>query len=390
MSEYQYYEFVAIDQPLTLAQVAELRSRSSRATITPTCFVNEYHWGNLKGDPVNWMQRYFDAHVYVANWCSCRLLLRVPRGVFDTGTLQTFATESTLTVDRTDMHWILDWSLDESEDYDRFGAEDGRGWMGRLAPLRDELLRGDLRPLYLGWLAGVCSGEVDVETLEPSPPSGLSRLTAAQQSLVDFLEIDQDILTAAGLTDQQVSVVDASGDTGNDAELDAWIAKLPSAERAAVLKLLLTGHSQQAERRLKLRFLTWQREQQSIGESGTQRRTVAELQELAQSAAKTRKQQEAVQRKKAEAKQQVKREAYLRTLAVDFERCWIAADKNAERGIASAYDDVKRALVDLADAYMLCASRAEFDRQLSQFMARHGKRSALMRRLVESGLWKKS
>ena len=78
MSEYQYYEFVAIDEPLTPTQMAELRSRSSRATITATSFVNEYQWGDLKGDPADWMRRYFDAHVYVANWCSCRLLLRVP------------------------------------------------------------------------------------------------------------------------------------------------------------------------------------------------------------------------------------------------------------------------------------------------------------------------
>jgi len=33
MSEYQYYEFVAIDRPLTRKEMAELRSRSSRAAI---------------------------------------------------------------------------------------------------------------------------------------------------------------------------------------------------------------------------------------------------------------------------------------------------------------------------------------------------------------------
>ncbi|MEO6421994.1 MAG: hypothetical protein ABIR84_04745 [Candidatus Nitrotoga sp.] len=44
----------------------ELRARSSRTSITPTSFVNDYQWGNLKGDPVDWMWRYFDIHVYVA------------------------------------------------------------------------------------------------------------------------------------------------------------------------------------------------------------------------------------------------------------------------------------------------------------------------------------
>jgi hypothetical protein len=42
MSEYQYYEFLALDRPLTEEQRAELRSISSRAEITATRFVNEY------------------------------------------------------------------------------------------------------------------------------------------------------------------------------------------------------------------------------------------------------------------------------------------------------------------------------------------------------------
>jgi len=39
MSEYQYYEFIAIDEPLTQKQMAELRARSSRANITLASFV---------------------------------------------------------------------------------------------------------------------------------------------------------------------------------------------------------------------------------------------------------------------------------------------------------------------------------------------------------------
>lgn len=386
MSEYQYYEFVAIDEPLTSKQMAELRARSSRASITPTSFVNDYQWGNLKGDPVDWMRRYFDAHVYVANWCTCLLYLRVPKSAFDAETLRAFKTKNVFSVEQTKTHWLLEWGLDESDNYDRFAEEDGRGWMGRLAPLRDELLRGDMRPLYLGWLAGVSAGEVDEKAAEPLPPPGLSRLTAAQQSLAEFLEVDEDLLAAAALSDQQGSKPDSEG----DAELDVWIAAVPAAEKTVMLKLLLTGNAQQAERKLKLRFLAWQREQQSLVRPETRRRTVAELQELAASAAEARKRQEAVRRKKAEAERRAKRETYLRTLAADFDPCWQAADKLAERGIASAYDEVKRALVDLSEAYALCAARADFDRQLVQFMARHGKRGALVRRLVDAGLWKKS
>ena len=78
MSEYQCYEFVALDRPLTPKQMAELRTISTRAELTPTRFWNEYHWRDLKGDPAKLVKRYFDAHMYFANWGTHRLMLRIP------------------------------------------------------------------------------------------------------------------------------------------------------------------------------------------------------------------------------------------------------------------------------------------------------------------------
>lgn len=50
MSEYQYYEFQAIDRLLSPEEIRVLRSHSSRARITPSSFVNEYSFGSFKGD----------------------------------------------------------------------------------------------------------------------------------------------------------------------------------------------------------------------------------------------------------------------------------------------------------------------------------------------------
>lgn len=50
MSEYQCYEVVALERPLTAKQMAELCNVSTRAEITPTGFWNEYHYGDFKGD----------------------------------------------------------------------------------------------------------------------------------------------------------------------------------------------------------------------------------------------------------------------------------------------------------------------------------------------------
>ena len=77
MSEYQYYEFQAIDRRLTETEMQTLRRYSTRAQITPTSFVNEYHWGDFKGDADAWMKRYFDAFLYFANWGTRILQLRL-------------------------------------------------------------------------------------------------------------------------------------------------------------------------------------------------------------------------------------------------------------------------------------------------------------------------
>ncbi|MBI5967184.1 MAG: hypothetical protein HY882_04935 [Deltaproteobacteria bacterium] len=78
MSEYQYYDFQAIDRPLTEKEMQELRSYSTRARITPTSFVNDYSWGRFKGDEDAWMEKYFDAFFYLANWGTHVFKLRLP------------------------------------------------------------------------------------------------------------------------------------------------------------------------------------------------------------------------------------------------------------------------------------------------------------------------
>lgn len=68
VSEYQYYEFAALDHVLDQRQQSELRAISTRAQITPVSFVNTYAWGDLKADPRRLVERYFDAFLYLANW----------------------------------------------------------------------------------------------------------------------------------------------------------------------------------------------------------------------------------------------------------------------------------------------------------------------------------
>lgn len=52
MSEYQYYEFQAIDRSLSQADRRALRAFSTRARITATSFTNFYEWGDIKGEQI--------------------------------------------------------------------------------------------------------------------------------------------------------------------------------------------------------------------------------------------------------------------------------------------------------------------------------------------------
>ncbi|MGA2451247.1 MAG: hypothetical protein ABTD50_21520 [Polyangiaceae bacterium] len=194
MSEYQCYEFVALDRPLTSEQMAELRAISTRAEITPTRFWNEYQWGNLKADPAKLMERYFDAHMYFANWGTHRLMLRLPVKRVDRKCLHAYFVGDAARARTAGDHLIVDL---HSEDEEPDHYEESQGSLAALAPVRADLLRGDLRVAYLAWLLAIQAGDVDDDDVEPSVPPGLSDLTAAQAAMVEFLRIDEDLIAAA-------------------------------------------------------------------------------------------------------------------------------------------------------------------------------------------------
>lgn len=359
MSEYQYYEFSAIDHPLTPQQQAELRSRSSRATITANGFVNEYHWGDLKGDPQDWMQRYFDAHVYSANWGCCHLMLRLPADAVDRAMLDACCqpTISDVTSDFLDAFEVqstgklclIEWRLDDdSGEHQRFWSQtDGPGWMDRLLPLRDELLRGDTRPLYLGWLARVRAEQLGDDDIEPPLPAGLRELSAAQQALVEFLEIDPDWLNAAAQSSPPRC-------RAAEPEYDAWLAQRTEQELRASARLLLEGRGQEAERTLRSAFFAWEASRQTPDERTPRRR----LADIAQDVAAMRE-------------QRLERERKVRAA--------IEAEQQAERRAQ-----------DLAEALSQNGREPEFRRGLVRLQATHGKRPAWVARLEKAGLLRSS
>ena len=214
-------------------------------------------------------------------------------------------------------------------------------------------------------------------------PPGLSELSLPQQALVEFLEIDPDILAAAMAGSARAPTTDAD----DRDRLDAWLGEWSRDEMVAVLKLITQGQGQDAERRVRIRHATWLKAQRPARASATPRRSVAELSELAKLASGPRLEREAKERAQQEAERRHQREAHLRRLMADVDKHWEAVDVQAKRGSASGYDQAVRALAELAEGHALTSSREEFERTLRQFVVRHATRGALLRRLTEAGLW---
>src|SRR5579864_640839 len=235
MSEYQYYEFLALDRPLTVEQRAELRSISTRAEITATRFVNEYEWGDLKGDPRDMVKRYFDAFLYLANWGTRRLMFRLPREVLDSEIAGQYCCTDTASLIQTDSHLILSLYLDR--DPDDYWDEPG-GQLAAMVQARSELAAGDLRLLYLAWLLALQQDEVSDEDTEPPVPAGLGNLSAGLQAIVDFFEIDEDLIAVAAAVSP--SIEEPRGQVG-------WIASLPLAEKDALLARVAAGEGAQVQ-----------------------------------------------------------------------------------------------------------------------------------------------
>lgn len=236
MSEYQYYEFLAIDRPLTKKQVGELRACSTRARITSTGFVNEYHWGNFKGNERTWMERYFDAFLYVANWGTNLLMLRVPVAALSARAAKVYCTSDGASARVKAGNMILTFCSRDEE-----GDEEitGEGLLATLAPLRADLLNGDHRSLYLGWLLGVQDGAVDDDQLEPPVPAGLAELTGPLAAFVEFLRIDESLVAAAAQLSAPLGKAKLAKST-----VAKWVRGLPAKDKDQLLTRIVIEDAQ--------------------------------------------------------------------------------------------------------------------------------------------------
>jgi hypothetical protein len=385
MSEYQYYEFQAVDRPLTADEMAQLRSCSTRARITPTSFVNEYHFGSFKGDADAWMERYFDAHLYFANWGSRELQLRLPARLLDPEIARRHAARDCVSVRLKANHVILSFQHQCEDGGEWEDADSDHNWMARIIPVRADLARGDLRALYLGWLLGVQDGALDEDAVEPPVPAGLGQLSASLQALADFLRLNADLLAVAAESSPARDERPLRRD-----ELRGWLATLPADEKDDLLARLIAEADAALSAELHRRFVRARDAARPKTPPPAARRTVGELLRAAEARTAERHrlaaEKAAADRARHEREAALARARHLERLAGQEATLWTEVERLVATRLPKDYDTAVGTLVDLRDLAARANATAGFQTRLAALRATHVRKTGLLDRLARAGL----
>ena len=380
MSEYQYYEFQAIDKPLSEKDREVLRDISSRAQITSTSFVSEYNYGNFKGDPLKLVEKYFDAFLYVTNWGTHQLMLRIPRKLLNLDLASQYCIGDSWTIYEKGDYLIFDFTS-ETEDYD---WEEGEGYLSPLISLRSDLIRGDYRCLYLAWLFCAQMDEIEDDEKEPPVPTNLGNLNASLESFADFMRLDKDLIQVAAensIAEQKL--------VQNGQKLKIWISGLPNSEKDTIIFRLINDNDPHIGNELLQRF----RKTLSIKKTKNNEkasRTVMKLLQKAEAYNKEKDRQIAEQKAKEKARKEkeaaIAREKYLNGLAGRENEIWKKVDSLILTKKTKDYDEAVRLLIDLKDLAKKNNTTYLFKSKLMAIRENHSRKSSFINRIDSANL----
>ncbi|GHO50880.1 hypothetical protein [Ktedonospora formicarum] len=369
MSEYQRYEFMTSDRPLTRAQLDAVNALSSHIEASFTHALIEYQWGNFKHDPIKVLYTFFDGFLYWANWGSPELALRFPHGILPAELINGYDLDEFVTFTRHPDYDILDIHFGEMEGPDEWIDYE----LGSLISIRDELMDGDLRSLYVVWLAsqrmmGNGDEEEDDEINVPLVPPAFSKLTAAQQALAELLQVPQELLAAAAQHSQATT-------PSTDDDVAAWVKLLPPDRCSDYLVRLV--HNELGLSRLlvkELRELNPRKASPKFPRG--ERVPYATL--FAESRTIKARQEREERKRRQEIHQQ-----HLQDIYDHQDNYWHQVDQAVARGSGAGYDEAVRVLIELRETASHFQKNQEFQERFSAWVQPHLRRPAFVKRLQD-------
>jgi hypothetical protein len=201
VSEYQYVVFQAVDGPLSDEQLAFAQRQSARAEVSRWSLSVEYHYSSFRGDVDGLLRRGYDVYLQHTNYGSREIKLRLPGGTpFAKSVWAKY-------VDGEQLNWKSDTKgsggiltlrpFHEAGDLDE--VWETQKYLDAAIHVRERLMSGDLRALYLLWL---CAADDDYndpeEMIEPPVPHGIAESATYGGEILTFFGLDPLLLVAAG------------------------------------------------------------------------------------------------------------------------------------------------------------------------------------------------
>jgi len=372
MGEYQSYEFIAVDRLLSQADQDYLNGLSSRAQVTSNSASYLYHYSDFGAGPEKLVERCFDLGLYIASFGVRRLLIRLPKGAIALELLEPYAVEGYIHLRTTRQLIIIDIYLVADAFYT--WIVEGAFKLANLVPLREELLQGDFRLLYLAWLQAAIyqEGEYEpAELVEPPVPPNLKKLSPALKAFAEMFEVDQDWI-AAGAEASQAQELEAE-------PLEDWIGQLSEKDCRAYLLRAVQG-----ERHVGAELLQHLRQEfgAAVTSGGTETgRTLADVIELADNKQVLRERKAKQAKERAQKKHLQARQQSLRRITnQEAEALWLKVVQLLNQKKANSYSEAVELLVDLRDRSALLGLEAEFVEQMQDIWEIYGHSAALRKR----------
>jgi hypothetical protein len=376
MSEYQYHEWQTVDRVLSQEEQVEVENLSSHIDVSSSRAVVTYHWSDFRHNPKQVLLNYFDAYFYMANWGTLRLMFRFPKGLIDEATIAPYLLEEFVTFETFGEYQVLGLEFD---------LEYGEGWMEAESGLsgfirmRDDLIEGDYRLLYLAWLKAMTliGGRADDYRSkvfhpehEPSVPPGLKKLSPSLMHFVEVFEIDSFQVQAAAEVSAPLSM-------SPQLNYRRLVACLPRDESDAFLAALAEGKPGVASA-LRKRLSAFLPNQKNTRPEIP--RTLRQLFQRAQEL-------EGAERDRLAEESRQKHIAEMKTLAARQDEAWEEVDRllNQGRKIGSVYDDATARLKKLEQLSEFQHTEASFRRRVQELAGNYANRPALMSRWKEQG-----
>lgn len=380
MNELEIHRFRTVERDLTAAEQKEIDTWSSRFSPTATGVDYVYEYGSFRKEREEVFIKYFDAMLFADRWNTTQLMFRFPANLVNWEELTAFT--NVIELKHLDFRKegdfvIMDLQLSEEEGYREWMIAENYS-LDPILRLREEIINGDYRTLYLAWLVieewrhlyeeeGWYEVEGEEDRILPPVPANLKHLHSAHQDLIRMFGLNEHLVSAAATV---------SFDSLQEPAYQQLIDDLPLDEKNNFLWQLAKG-----EKRLTLKL------RRRLEELSDDNKNLAYGKSLDWEVLKQRAEEEKLAAEKA--KKEAERQAHIKKmkeLQPQQEKFWKQIPEEFSRQIASSYDRGTDLLVDLKAVAIFENKLAAFEKRKTTVLAPFLKSAALKRRLKEHQL----